>query len=112
MAITQNYFEAYRGLNFKTEICLTEDDCETPLDLTGASLIFRVSDTYGDTTFYEASTLGGEITITDAANGVFEIEFPSSSIAEPCNNVTLLVTFPDGTNQIYFSGWSFYLLNL
>lgn len=112
MAITESFFEAYRGLDFKTEITLTEDDCVTPLDITGCEITFKVSDVYGTTSPYLATTTGGEVVITDAVNGVFEICFDSSNITSVCNNVTILVTFPDGTNQIYFRGWSLYLLDL
>ena len=113
MAISQDFFEGWLGEPFSIEVCLT--DCDgNPLDLTGATVSWKIVDFYGGTTLLEIDTVNDptKIAITDAINGVIEITIPDTDttlINRNCSNFTIKVEFASGEIEILFQNWQLYL---
>jgi len=67
-------------------------------DLTDASIVLTL-DT-GDT----LTSAGGDITITDAANGVFQIDEQTIDFVEGVHSYEIKFTFSDGDIKTYIKG--------
>ena len=73
MATEYNFPNQYRGDTFEG-IQFTINKNGSPLDLTGASICIQVKINKTDETFVIEWTESDGITITDAVNGVFQID--------------------------------------
>ena len=115
MAINSDFFEAWFGEPFTIQVCLT--NCEgTPLDLTGATVSWKIVDYYGGTTLLEVDTVNDptKIFISDAVNGIVDVSLPSSDIdliARNCSNFTMRAEFASGDVEVLFNGWQLYIYN-
>lgn len=70
----QQNIELYRGDNRTFEVTVKDDDGNA-VNITGASIKFSVKERISDSgyKFQKSSAQASEITITDAANGVYEV---------------------------------------
>jgi len=103
--------EINRGDTFnERELELVEYDdetiphIETPVDLTGASILMQVRQSPGSTVLHEFSTANGKIEITNAIGGQFRIKEEIINIAAGLYQHDIQITFGDLTVRTYFKG--------
>ncbi len=77
---------------------------ETPVDLTGATMIMQIRENSGSAVLHTFSTANGKIVIDDAPAGKFHINAEVLSFAAGVYQHDLQITFLDGTIKTYFSG--------
>lgn len=70
--MTQQNIEIYRGDN-RTFLVAVKDGDGAVVDITGASIKFSVKEEISDTDYVIQKTVGSGITITGAANGIYEV---------------------------------------
>jgi hypothetical protein len=81
MAAGQYSFTIEQGSAF-SQTFQYQTEAGAPINITGAYIAMQCRPSYGsDTVNFSASTTGGNITITDAANGTFRIDFTSTETA-------------------------------
>lgn len=64
--------EIYRGDNRTFQVTVKDGD-GVAVDITGAAIKFSVKEEISDTDYEIQKTVGSGITITDAANGIYEV---------------------------------------
>ena len=72
---TYNFPDHYEGDNWGPwTITITDDDTETPIDITGAVITMTLRRIGSTGAVIDTKTVANGLTLTDAANGEFEID--------------------------------------
>ena len=77
---------------------------ETPVDLTGATMIMQIRADSGEAILHTFSTANGKIVIDDAPAGKFHIEAEVLNFTAGVYKHDLQITFADGRVKTYYSG--------
>jgi|SRR3972149_1228541 len=103
---TSNFPQQYKGNTFKgRQLTITKEvgGVESPIGLKGATITMQFRRTIGGVV-EKNFNVGNGITITDAPNGVFQIDSFLVDLSQGKYLYDLTITFPDGLIRTYMTG--------